>query len=84
METSDLQRWSRQICLPQLGVAGQERLRRASVLCVGSGALGSPVALYLAAAGIGRLVLVDPDVVEVSNLQRQILHGEAMLSLIHI
>lgn len=78
METSDLQRWSRQICLPQLGVAGQERLRRASVLCVGSGALGSPVALYLVAAGIGRLVLVDPDVVEVSNLQRQILHGEAM------
>ncbi len=77
MNSVDLQRWSRQICLPQLGIAGQERLRRATVLCVGSGALGSPATLYLAAAGIGRLVLVDPDVVEVSNLQRQILHGEA-------
>ena len=71
-----MQRWSRQTILPELGIAGQQRLLDATVLCIGSGALGSPAALYLAAAGVGKLILVDPDVVERSNLQRQIIHSD--------
>lgn len=72
-----MQRWSRQTILPQLGLAGQQRLLDAKVLCIGTGALGSPVTMYLAAAGVGTLVVIDPDDVEISNLQRQILHGES-------
>lgn len=68
-------RYSRQILLPAVGVEGQERLLASRALIVGLGGLGSPVAMYLAAAGVGRLVLVDYDQVELSNLQRQIVHG---------
>jgi molybdopterin/thiamine biosynthesis adenylyltransferase/rhodanese-related sulfurtransferase len=70
----DLVRYSRHIILPEVGIEGQRRLKAARVLCVGTGGLGSPLALYLAAAGIGTLGLVDFDVVDASNLQRQIIH----------
>ena len=70
----EIQRYSRHLMLPEMGVEGQERLKNSSVLCIGAGGLGSPMALYLAAAGVGRLGMVDFDVVEFSNLQRQIIH----------
>ena len=70
------ERFSRQIMLPEIGIEGQMALRKSSVLIVGVGGLGSPVALYLAAAGIGRIGIIDRDVVSLSNLQRQILYKE--------
>lgn len=73
----ELARYARHLVLPEVGRGGQQRLKSASVLVVGTGGLGSPVALYLAAAGIGRIGVVDFDQVEYSNLQRQILHGDA-------
>ncbi|MGM0476681.1 MAG: HesA/MoeB/ThiF family protein [Pseudomonadota bacterium] len=74
MDDSQLLRYSRQIMLPQLGIVGQERLLAGHALILGLGGLGSPVALYLAAAGVGHLTLVDFDTVDLSNLQRQIAH----------
>jgi adenylyltransferase/sulfurtransferase len=73
----ELKRYSRHLILPEVGLTGQRRLKAASVLIVGAGGLGSPLALYLAAAGVGRLGIVDFDVVDESNLQRQVLHGTA-------
>jgi sulfur-carrier protein adenylyltransferase/sulfurtransferase len=71
----EIARYSRHLIMPEVTLDGQKRIKAASILCIGTGGLGSPVALYLAAAGIGRLGLVDYDIVDFSNLQRQILHG---------
>lgn len=71
----ELYRYARHLALPEIGVDGQRRLKAGRVLCVGAGGLGSPLALYLAAAGVGTIGLVDFDIVDESNLQRQILHG---------
>ncbi|HEW98347.1 MAG: molybdopterin-synthase adenylyltransferase MoeB [Candidatus Parabeggiatoa sp. nov. 3] len=74
MDDAQLLRYSRQILLPEVGVEGQERLLNAQILIIGLGGLGSPAAMYLAAAGVGHLILSDFDVVDLSNLQRQIVH----------
>jgi len=76
MNDDQLLRYSRQIMLPQVDVAGQEKLLAARVLIIGAGGLGSPAAMYLAAAGVGHIVIADHDVVELSNLQRQLLHND--------
>ncbi|MGH9196021.1 MAG: ThiF family adenylyltransferase, partial [Acidimicrobiia bacterium] len=71
----EIKRYSRHLIMPEVGLEGQQKLKKARVLCIGAGGLGSPVALYLAAAGVGTLGLVDFDAVDFSNLQRQIIHG---------
>lgn len=84
LSQDQISRYSRHLLLPEVGVEGQEKLCAASVLCIGTGGLGSPMALYLAAAGIGKLGLVDFDVVESSNLQRQIIHGESTVGKLKV
>lgn len=79
MNDDELLRYSRQIMLPQFGIEGQQRLSNAKVLIIGIGGLGSPVAMYLAAAGVGHLTLVDFDDVDLTNLQRQIIHTTASI-----
>src|SRR5689334_7707909 len=71
----EIKRYSRHLILPEVGLEGQKKLKAAKVLCIGAGGLGSPVAMYLAAAGVGTIGIVDFDVVDFSNLQRQILHS---------
>ncbi|MBC6478629.1 MAG: molybdopterin-synthase adenylyltransferase MoeB [Hormoscilla sp. GM7CHS1pb] len=71
----EYERYSRHLIVPEIGLGGQKRLKAASVLCIGTGGLGSPLLLYLAAAGVGRIGIVDFDVVDSSNLQRQVIHG---------
>ena len=80
----EIHRYSRHLLIPEVGLEGQKKLKAASVLVIGTGGLGSPVALYLAAAGIGRIGLVDYDVVDYSNLQRQIIHGMSTLDALKV
>jgi sulfur-carrier protein adenylyltransferase/sulfurtransferase len=75
LTSEEIKRYSRHLIMPEVGVDGQKKLKAGSVLCIGAGGLGSPAAMYLAAAGVGRIGIVDFDVVDFSNLQRQLLHG---------
>ncbi len=79
LSRDELQRYSRHLTLPEIGLSGQRKLKAASMLLVGAGGLGSPLGLYLAAAGVGKLGIVDDDVVDATNLQRQVIHGGAFL-----
>lgn len=79
-----ISRYSRHLLLPEVGVEGQEKICNAKVLCIGTGGLGSPLGLYLAAAGVGKLGMVDFDVVDFSNLQRQVIHGESTLGKLKV
>jgi molybdopterin/thiamine biosynthesis adenylyltransferase/rhodanese-related sulfurtransferase len=81
---SEILRYSRHLLIPEVGLEGQRNLKSASILVIGTGGLGSPVALYLAAAGIGRIGLVDYDVVDFSNLQRQVIHGTSGLGTLKV
>jgi adenylyltransferase/sulfurtransferase len=84
LSQEEILRYSRHLMVPEVGLSGQEKLKKSSVLIVGAGGLGAPVSLYLAAAGIGRLGLVDFDVVDSSNLQRQIVHGESQIDRLKV
>ena len=75
LDNQDISRFSRHLILEEVGMEGQRKLKGAKVLCIGTGGLGSPLLLYLAAAGVGRIGIVDFDVVDESNLQRQVIHG---------
>jgi len=75
LSAEEIKRYSRHLIMPEVGIDGQRKLKESSVLCIGAGGLGSPAAMYLAAAGVGRIGVVDFDVVDYSNLQRQLLHG---------
>jgi len=77
LTVDEVRRYSRHLIIPEIGMTGQKRLKNAKVLCVGAGGLGSPALLYLAAAGVGTLGIIDFDVVDESNLQRQIIHGQS-------
>jgi molybdopterin/thiamine biosynthesis adenylyltransferase len=84
MDDSQLLRYSRHILLDELGIEGQERILRGRALVIGVGGLGSPAALYLATAGIGHLTLVDHDTVDLTNLQRQIVHTQARVGQLKV
>jgi adenylyltransferase/sulfurtransferase len=84
LSNEEVRRYSRHVIMPEVGLEGQQKLKASSVLLIGTGGLGSPLALYLAAAGIGRIGLVDYDVVDESNLQRQIIHGQSTVGVLKI
>src|SRR5687768_18443448 len=75
LNNDEIRRYSRHLILPEVGMAGQKKICSSSVLSIGAGGLGSPIALYLAAAGVGKIGILDFDTVDFSNLQRQIIHG---------
>ena len=77
LSNDEVLRYSRHLIMPEVGMEGQLKLKQAKVLCIGAGGLGSPLALYLAAAGVGTLGIVDFDIVDMTNLQRQVIHGTA-------
>ena len=79
LSNDEIARYSRHVIMPEVGVEGQRKLKASSILLIGTGGLGSPLALYLAAAGVGRLGLVDYDIVDESNLHRQIIHGQSTI-----
>ena len=81
LSNSEKVRYARHLTLPQVGIKGQERLKNSSILVVGAGGLGSPSLLYLAAAGIGKIGIIDDDIVEITNLQRQVIHGTSSLGI---
>lgn len=81
LSNEEIKRYSRHLIMPEVGIEGQRRLKAASILLIGTGGLGSPSALYLAAAGIGRIGMIDYDVVDASNLQRQVIHGMSTVGL---
>ena len=80
LSVEELRRYSRHTVIPQISSAGQQRLKGARVVCIGAGGLGSPILMYLAAAGVGTLGIVEFDTVDESNLQRQIIHGQSDIS----
>src|SRR5512141_531024 len=84
LSRDEILRYSRHLLIPEVGLEGQRKLKNSSALVIGTGGLGSPVALYLAAAGVGRIGLVDYDVVDFSNLQRQVIHGTAALGTLKV
>ena len=84
LSNDEIIRYSRHLIMPEVTLSGQRKLKDARVLCVGTGGLGSPVALYLAAAGVGNIGLVDYDIVEANNLQRQIIHGTSTIGQLKV
>src|SRR5512139_247747 len=84
LSREEILRYSRHLLSPEVGLEGQRRLKAASVLVIGTGGLGSPVSLYLAAAGVGRIGVVDFDIVDVTNLQRQIVHGSSTIGILKV
>ncbi len=84
LSKEEIARYSRHLILPEVGMEGQQKLKAAKVLCVGTGGLGAPLAMYLAAAGVGTLGLVDFDVVDESNLQRQIIHSQSTVGMLKV
>ncbi|RYG61707.1 hypothetical protein EON80_23740, partial [bacterium] len=81
LNNQEIMRYGRHLIMPEVGVEGQEKLKAAKILMIGAGGLGSPSGLYLAASGIGEITILDPDVVDVSNLQRQILHDSSSVGM---
>src|SRR5271169_6092414 len=84
LSNDEIGRYSRHLILPEVGMEGQQKLKAAKVLCVGTGGLGAPLAMYLAAAGVGTIGLVDFDTVDASNLQRQIIHSTATVGKLKV
>src|ERR1700754_1383142 len=84
LSNDEIARYSRHLILPEVGMEGQQKLKAAKVLCVGTGGLGAPLALYLAAAGVGTIGLIDFDVVDESNLQRQIIHSQSTVGMLKV
>jgi adenylyltransferase/sulfurtransferase len=84
LSNEEISRYSRHLILPEVGMEGQQKLKAAKVLCVGTGGLGAPLALYLAAAGVGTIGLIDFDVVDESNLQRQIIHSQSTVGMLKV
>jgi molybdopterin/thiamine biosynthesis adenylyltransferase/rhodanese-related sulfurtransferase len=84
LNNDEIRRYGRHLIMPEFGIEGQRRLKASSILLIGTGGLGSPLALYLAAAGVGRLGLVDYDIVDESNLQRQVIHGQSTVGVLKV